>query len=57
MSDENKRDLLYFEAPSMRQLYEIMRSWQEDYEKRLLSLSIEKDGNKFCCIALSSPVE
>ena len=57
MSEDNKRDLLYFEAPSMRQLYEIMWNWQEEYEKRFLSLSIEKEGNKFCCIALSNSVE
>lgn len=25
--------------------------------KRLLSTSIEKDGDKFCCIALSNPTE
>ena len=57
MSDDNKRNLLYFEAASMAQLYDCMNNWQVENNKRLLSLSIEKDGGKFCCIGLSNPSE
>jgi hypothetical protein len=56
MSD-NKRNLLYFESSSVRDLYCSLESWQEENKKRLLSLSIHKDGDKFCCIALTNPTE
>lgn len=57
MSDENKHNLLYFEGDSMRGLYETMEEWQKTHHKRLLSTNIQKDGEKFCCIALSNPTE
>ncbi len=57
MSEENKRNLQYFESSSMKALFELMKTWQIENEKRLLSLSIEKDGNNFCCIALTNPSE
>ena len=57
MSDENKRNLLYFEAPSMRELYASMHDWQETNNKRILSASIQADAGKFCCIALTNPME
>jgi hypothetical protein len=57
MSDENKRNLLYFEAVSMRELFDSIQIWQNENDKRLLSLSIERDGGKFCCIALTNPSE
>src|ERR1043165_7078236 len=57
MSDENKRNLQFFEAPSMRELYDCMQAWQEANQKRLLSVSIQADGGKFCCIALTNPTE
>lgn len=57
MTDENKRNLLYFEAPSMRDLYTDMEAWQERHDKRLLSTNIQRDGELFCCIALSNPTE
>jgi hypothetical protein len=57
MPDENKRNLQFFEASSMRELYDCMRSWQEANQKRLLSISIQADAGKFCCIALTNPTE
>lgn len=57
MSDENKRNLQYFEAPSMKALFDLMQAWQNENNKRLLSLSVEKDGDNFCCIALTNPTE
>ena len=55
MSDENKFNLLYFESESMKGLYETMEKWQLENSKRLLSTNIQKDGSKFCCIALTNP--
>jgi hypothetical protein len=57
MSGENKRNLQFFEARSMRELYECMEAWQDANQKRLLSVSIQEDGGKFCCIALTNPSE
>lgn len=57
MSDDNKRNLQYFEALSMKELYDTMENWQVENKKRLLSVSIEKDAGKFCCIALTNPSE
>jgi hypothetical protein len=57
MIDENKHNILYFENPSMRGLHASLESWQNDNQKRFLSMSIHKDGNNFCCIALTNPSE
>jgi len=57
MSDDNKRNLLFFENESMRGLYEAMDEWQDKNRKRLLSTNIQQDGGKFCCIALTNPTE
>jgi hypothetical protein len=57
VSDENKRNLQYFEADSMGRLFGAMQAWQAENEKRLLSLSIQNDSGKFCCIALTNPTE
>ena len=57
MSDKNKHNLQYFESSSMKQLFDLMEIWQVENEKRLLSVSIEKDGDKFCCVALTNPTE
>lgn len=57
MPDANKRNLQYFEAPSMGQLFRAMQAWQVDNEKRFLSISIEKDADNFCCIGLTNPSE
>lgn len=57
MTDDNKRNLLYFEGSSMRNLYDNMEKWQNENRKRLLSIDIQKDGDNFCCIALTNPSE
>ena len=57
MSDSNKHNLLYFESSSMRELYGCMDEWQHTNNRRLLSISIQKDGESYCCIALTNPTE
>jgi len=57
MADKNKHNLIYFEGDTMRELYDIMEDWQKANNKRLLSANIQKDQDKFCCIALSNPTE
>jgi hypothetical protein len=57
MSDANKRNLLYFENPSMRGLYACMEEWQQANNRRLLSISVQQDGGNYCCIALTNPTE
>ena len=57
MNDPNKRNLQYFENASMKGLYGDMEDWQNTNQKRLLSTSIQKDGDMFCCVALSNPPE
>jgi hypothetical protein len=34
-----------------------MEGWQHVNSKRLLSISIERDGDNYCCIALTNPSE
>jgi len=57
MPDDNKHNLVYFEGPSMRDLYKSMEDWQNANNKRLLSANIQQDGGVFCCIALTNPSE
>lgn len=57
MSDDNKKNLIYFESASMKGLYTKMEKWQETNQKRLMSTHVQKDKGKFCCIALSNPME
>jgi hypothetical protein len=57
MSDENKHNVLFFENSTMKGLYNSIESWQNTNQKRFLSMSIQKDGNSFCCIALTNPTE
>ena len=57
MTTENKHNLFYFERNSMRELYDCMEEWQLETGKRLLSTNIQKDGDLFCCVALSNPTE
>jgi len=57
MNDPNKRNLQYFKNASMDGLYADMEDWQNTNQKRLLSTSIQKDGDMFCCVALSNPSE
>jgi hypothetical protein len=57
MSRPNKRNLVYFEGASMRGLYETIDKWQSSNECRLLSISVQRDGDNYCCIALTNPAE
>jgi hypothetical protein len=57
MSDLNKHNLVYFENPSMRGLYDCMEEWQRNSNRRLLSISVQQDGGNYCCIALTNPTE
>ena len=57
MSDNNKHNILYFEGQSMKDLHNNMDEWQKDNEKRFLSMSVNKDGDNYCCIALTNPSE
>jgi hypothetical protein len=57
MANDNKLNLQFFEAPSMKELYNQMQDWQVENRKRLLSISIEQDRESFCCIALTNPTE
>ena len=41
----------------MRSLYDSMEEWQHINNKRLLSISIQKDESSYCCIALTNPTE
>ena len=54
---DNKRNLLYFEASSMQELFVEMDKWQTKHRKRLQSVSIQPDGGTFAAIALSNPSE
>jgi hypothetical protein len=57
MSMKNKQNLQFFEATSMKGLYNNMQEWQVKNEKRLLSTDIQQDGDMFTCIALTNPTE
>jgi hypothetical protein len=57
MADNNKHNILYFEGSSMRVLHNTMDEWQKENEKRFLSMSVNKDGETYCCIALTNPSE
>ena len=57
MADDNKMNLLYFESPTMKGLHGMLHQWQETHRKRLLSVSIQRDGDLLCCIALTNPTE
>ncbi|MEU8901468.1 hypothetical protein [Nocardia sp. NPDC048505] len=57
MSETNKRNLIYFENPTMRGLYDRMEEWQEEHQRRLLSISVQQDRDNYCAIALTNPTE
>jgi hypothetical protein len=57
MADMNKRNLVYFENPSMRGLYACMDEWQQANNRRFHSMSIQRDEGSYCCIALTNPTE
>ena len=57
MSETNKRNLVYFESPTMRGLYSSMEEWQQATNLRLLSIGIQPEDGHYCCIALTNPTE
>ena len=57
MSENNKRNIVYFEGATMRSLYEEMDRWQEEHQKRLASLSVEVCDGQYCAIAVTNPTE
>ena len=57
MADANKRNLHYFEGLSMRELYATIDAWQSENKRRLLSLNVQREGDRFCCIVLTNPME
>ena len=57
MAEDNKRNIVYFESPSMRGLFDCMEVWQANNRKRLLSISVQQDNAVYCCIALTNPTE
>jgi len=57
MSEDNKLNVLYFEGSSMHNLYDTMDTWQKQNHKRFLSMCIQKESEKLCCIALTNPSE
>lgn len=57
MSDDNKRNLEWFEASSMRELFGVIDEWQAKHRKRFASLNVQRDGDLFCCIAVTNPSE
>lgn len=57
MEENNKLNTLYFESSTMKGLYDTIENWQVENQKRLLSLNIQKNGDNFCCIALTNPTE
>jgi len=57
MEDQNKNNLLFFEADSMKNLFDCLTKWQKENKKRLLSINVQQENNTFCCIALTNPTE
>jgi hypothetical protein len=57
MSDDNKRNIMFFESSSMRGLYEETDQWQVANRKRFHSVAIHKEDDVYCCIAFSNPTE
>ena len=57
MADKNKQNIHFFESNSMRELYSCMENWQNQNQQRFLSIDIQKDNDRFCCIALTNPTE
>ena len=53
----DKNNLLYLEADTMRGLYDKMQAWQTTKQTRLLSVSIAREEDRYCCIALTNPTE
>ena len=57
MDDNNKNNLHFFAADSMRDMHRQLTKWQAENQKRFLSLEIQHDEGQFCCLALTNPTE
>jgi len=57
MDDNNKNNLHFFAADSMRDMHRQLTKWQAENQKRFLSLEIQQDEGQFCCLALTNPTE
>jgi hypothetical protein len=57
MSEDNKHNILFFESPTMKELYDTMESWQNANLKRFLSMSIQQDGENFVVLHLLTQVK
>lgn len=56
-SSDNNQNIFWFAAKSMREVYEKISSWQQSENKRILSFHMEKDGEEFCAIVATNPME
>ncbi len=55
-------DVLFFEAPSMRELYAHMDEWkdkelEQNSLRRIKSISVQPEGNGFACIAVTDGIQ
>jgi len=57
MPAASKRNLLYFQSPSMRGLHRSMDEWQQANDRQLSWVNIQRDDGNFCAIAIADPVE
>ncbi|HCG9620992.1 TPA: hypothetical protein N2940_004497 [Vibrio parahaemolyticus] len=57
MSENNTKNVIYFENKTMGGLYHDLDTWQNENKKRYLQLAIQHDNGKFCCICLTNPSE
>ena len=53
----DNQNVLFFENKSMRSLYDDLNRWRNETGREFSSVNIEKDGDKFCCIAFANPVD
>lgn len=53
--EQSINNLLYFEASSMKELYECMQNWQDKNRQFFLTVNIQQEDAKFCCIASINP--
>src|SRR5438128_5888402 len=56
-SEAYEHEIEYFENSSMRELYLDMEVWQQTNDRRLLSITVQRDDGNYCCIALTEPID
>jgi hypothetical protein len=52
---DDRHNLVYFAGSSVRELFELLEDWQQKYDKRFLSVSLQQERLFFCCIAVFDP--